>query len=120
MRDLMTTSVHLLTGEGGGTAPRRPGGLPEGALEQVPFLPGVAIGWAEGHAIHPCLTALCPHAAQDNHDAPNRDPGVFLERHGEHLGKQDLGAFEGLRGDYEVRVATERPSGFTNLKCGDC
>lgn len=32
-----------------------------------------------------------------------RDPGVFLERHGEHLQQQDLTAFEGLRSDYEVR-----------------
>lgn len=34
-----------------------------------------------------------------------RDPGVFLERHGEQLGKQDLQFFEVLRIDYEVRVS---------------
>ena len=34
-----------------------------------------------------------------------RDPGVFLERHGEQLGKQDLQLFEDLRTDYEVHVS---------------
>lgn len=33
-----------------------------------------------------------------------RDPGVFLERHGKQLGKQDLQLFEDLRADYEVPV----------------
>jgi hypothetical protein len=34
-----------------------------------------------------------------------RDPGVFLERHGEQLGTQDLQLFEDLRTDYEVHVS---------------
>lgn len=31
-----------------------------------------------------------------------KDPGVFLERHGDLLQLSDYGAFDGLRGDYEV------------------
>jgi hypothetical protein len=34
-----------------------------------------------------------------------RDPGVFLERHGEQLGKQDLQLFTDLRTDYEVLLS---------------
>lgn len=33
-----------------------------------------------------------------------RDPGVFLERHGEMLTQQERQAFQPLRGDYEVRA----------------